>query len=346
MKNHKTVPYYNGLAAIACFCIVALHHNPDDFLADVNLKYCLSLAVVDITQSFLPIFFMLSGAKLVGYEEKYDSRLFFKRRFVKVFIPFLIFSFFSFALFCFRDPEYFEENSVFECIATTAYMPVYWFFVPLFLLYLLMPFITKVRFLGEKKILFLLGVLFVTEAIFPQVAAFTKVKIPFTNNGILYVVLYAVLGFYLSRDNLFEKHYRLLAFLAFACLLARYIWPWIQLRYDSYPKSAAFGYGSFLCMIPCVFYFLSAKKADEKYPRLFTNRAIPAIASCSFGIYLVHVFVTFFEKTAIKFIFGLSWKETADSWWYIFCFPLLTFILSLLSVHLSKKTGIGRRIFP
>lgn len=337
--------YFDFLASVACFFIVVTHHGTADITKEPALKYGLSYAISNFSVSFLPVFFMLSGAKLIGYEEKYDTRTFFKRRAKKVLIPFLVFAIFSFVQFYVRTPEYFEHKTVLMCLASFDYLPVYWFFEPLFLLYLLMPFITKVRFLNDRQYLFLLLVLFFTEAFLPLIAAFAHVKMRFLRNGILSVVLYAILGYYLAERDKFDKHYWILAVLAVVSLAFRNIWPYLTVD-TALAQVEVNNYWSFLCLIPCVFYFLTAKRIGLSHPDLCSNRSFRLISASSLGIYLIHYYVRMFELIFVKSVIGWSWSVTDQTWWFMFLMPFVTFGISLFAVYISRRTRLGRILFP
>ena len=85
-KNYITV--LNVFAALA---VVFLHTNKcfwrfstERYWATANIIECLFFFAV-------PIFFMISGATLIDYRERYDTKTFFKKRFLKTLIPYVCF---------------------------------------------------------------------------------------------------------------------------------------------------------------------------------------------------------------------------------------------------------------
>lgn len=91
-KNNKgsRVIYFDILNIIAIVAVIALHCN-GIVHGNPNIKaWNTSLIVECICYFAVPLFCMLSGATLMNYREKYDTKTFFKKRVIKVLIPFII----------------------------------------------------------------------------------------------------------------------------------------------------------------------------------------------------------------------------------------------------------------
>ena len=83
----------------------------------------------------VPIFIMLSGATLLKYRERYDTKTFFKKRFVKVLIPWIIW---SLVLYIIRN----KNLNLIQFIKDFSYCrieSIYWFFPLILFLYCLIP---------------------------------------------------------------------------------------------------------------------------------------------------------------------------------------------------------------
>ena len=166
----------------------------------------------------VPIFFMLSGATLLGYHQKYDTRTFFKKRFKKAFLPFLVFSilFYAFAIVFTRHPDL-SLTKVGYHIAT-GHIPFtdYWFFVPLFILYLFMPFLSvMVTNLTNRQLLALIVLIVAIQGICEPAIALVGAewKLPMGS-----YVAYLLLGYYLSKTD-WEKNLKVVVALAAAGIL-------------------------------------------------------------------------------------------------------------------------------
>ena len=84
--------YIQILGVIACLAVVAMHVNGcfwqfgyDRYWITANIIECICYFAV-------PIFFMISGATLLNYRKRYTTAVFFKKRFGKTLVPFLIWS--------------------------------------------------------------------------------------------------------------------------------------------------------------------------------------------------------------------------------------------------------------
>ena len=81
--------YFDILNIAATICVVWLHFNNEIHWYAPTLAWKQSVFVQALAYWAVPIFFMLSGATLMEYKKKYNTRTFLKRRFTRVFVPFM-----------------------------------------------------------------------------------------------------------------------------------------------------------------------------------------------------------------------------------------------------------------
>ena len=84
--------YIQILGVLSCLAVVVLHTNGCfwDFSYE---RYWLTANLIENLCYFaVPIFFMISGATLMDYRKRYSTEEFFKKRFWKTVVPFLIWS--------------------------------------------------------------------------------------------------------------------------------------------------------------------------------------------------------------------------------------------------------------
>lgn len=79
MSNRRIV-YYDLLNILACFCVVCLHSNAMVHTYVPGLNWIGGLAIEVVCYWAVPIFFMLSGANLMRYTDRYDTKTFFKKK--------------------------------------------------------------------------------------------------------------------------------------------------------------------------------------------------------------------------------------------------------------------------
>lgn len=90
VKKDRIV-YFDILNILSIIAVIALHCNGivHNFSTKYSTAWATSLIVECVCYWAVPIFLMLSGANLIKYREKYDTKTFFKKRFSKVLVPFL-----------------------------------------------------------------------------------------------------------------------------------------------------------------------------------------------------------------------------------------------------------------
>lgn len=88
MKDNRKI-YIDILNIIAIIAVVALHCNGIVHGSPNTRAWNSSLIVECICYFAVPLFLMLTGATLMNYRKKYDTKTFFKKRILKVAIPFI-----------------------------------------------------------------------------------------------------------------------------------------------------------------------------------------------------------------------------------------------------------------
>ena len=88
----KRVLYYDVLNVVACFGVVAMHFNGLVYAYSPTFDWFQALFVDCFFYWAVPVFFMLTGATLLGYRDKYDTKTFFSKRLRRVAVPFLAWS--------------------------------------------------------------------------------------------------------------------------------------------------------------------------------------------------------------------------------------------------------------
>ena len=83
--------YITVLNVFAALAVVFLHANKC-FWRFSTERYWVTANVIESFFYFaVPVFFMISGATLIDYRERYDTKTFFKKRLFKTLIPYICF---------------------------------------------------------------------------------------------------------------------------------------------------------------------------------------------------------------------------------------------------------------
>lgn len=294
-NDREKTAYLTLLSVVSMIAVVILHAN-GCFWGFSTERYWITANVIECVFYFaVPIFFMITGATLLDYRERYDTRTFLKKRVNKTLIPFLVWSLFGllFRLFILKDLRWEElgVSGAVNGILNTTVVDVYWFFLSLFVLYAVIPLLSLIP--AEKKTTaFGWGAL---------VLLFTSSFMPFVlnvfNTGIhwsldpgspVHFVLYLFLGYYLSHREL-SRPWRITAcVLALVGLLAHILGTY----YLSMQAGGIVGTFKGYINLPCAFYsigiFLFAKTYGNRLMKAFPGKVIRLLAPHCFTVYLLH----------------------------------------------------------
>lgn len=165
-----------------------------------------------ITQFAVPCFFMISGAMLLSdpYETSYKD--FIKRRFLKIFIPFIMWSFLYYAYFSFILNYY--EFSLWDYAKRFWSQDIcghFWYMYALVTLYMFIPFLKKcIRNMEQTMIRMLIIILAIWGSIIPMIAEifkqFADIKLSLFTIGKMGVYLnYSIIGYYIHTTKVSGK---------------------------------------------------------------------------------------------------------------------------------------------
>ena len=333
MSESRRIEYYDKLNVISCFAVVLLHANGFVHAFIKDDWWWLRVLIEDVCYFGVPVFFMLSGATLLNYREKYSTRTFYKKRFLKALIPFLIWSTVFYVFNCVGLHAPFEIRQLIDDI-TTGHIPLtnYWFFIPLFGLYIFMPYLSSMVMNISKRMLLCLCVLLISlQTIFPFIYSF--IDVPFKPSfPIAGYAFYLFLGYYISRffNKSNKKILYIFGLLCVASLLYRYVSVFSSDSRDPF----MFSYMGIYAVFPAIFIFMLAKTSESYNGR--ANAFWSWMAKKSFGIYLLHMF----------FIRMLAFVWNNQNPWYILVAFVLAYSASLLITALMQRVKYLKFLVP
>lgn len=211
----KYVIAFDILNIIACISVVALHVN-NAFWTFSYERYWVTSNLIQCVFFFaVPIFLMLSGATLMDYRDRQTTKNYFKKRFLRAGIPFLVWSVIAILWYALRGDTWFFENShaitvlkPLDVIFNSGAQSVYWYFIPLFSVYLAIPVLSAIPKDRRKNIFgYAILVAFFTESIIPLFCDLTGINMNRNlNMPVLYSFLFlAVVGYYITRYPISKK---------------------------------------------------------------------------------------------------------------------------------------------
>ena len=359
MSKNK-VYYISFINVIAAVAVVVLHAD-SSFWHYANNDFWPTANVIDAVFYFaVPVFFMLSGATLIDYSERYSTREFFKKRFVRTVIPFLFWS--VFALFWSSRKTIWAMmtgaknnglgwtfNSVVDGIVNTKFMDIYWFFIPLFFIYLTIPLFAAIP---EKKRIRIFSYIiavcvplnFVIPFALTMLKIYTEFKMSWTYAvyiGFEYMI-YPLIGYVLHKKELRLKWRLVIYAAALAGMMTQLIGTYFAtVKIGIVDYTVYKGYYKLPCLLYATGAFLFLKNVGMRIKSEKANRFFAFLQGYTFPIYLIHrYFLKVFEENC--HLLHLD----KNSLLYVVCATILALLLSILTTMLLRKIPILRRVVP
>ncbi len=334
--------YISVLNVAACLSVVFLHANGVfwDFGYE---RYWITANIIESVFYFaVPIFFMITGCTLIDYHDRYSTKVYFKKRFQKTVLPFLMWSIIAF--FYYRKTagmDYTGLKNLINGIFNTNILSIYWFFIPLFSVYICIPALGMIEKKNRKQVFaYLIITAFILNILMPFICALTGIQMngqlaAYTSQSYL---IYVLIGYYIDQ-YLVEKCWRKVIYgLGIAGLIAHISGTWLLSYEYGYISGLFKGYLN----IPCFFYsvaiFLAFKYANEC---AWMRRVYPLakwFGETTFGIYLMHRYLL----DAVLHYTGIS----PYSIYYRIFGAIFVFVVAAAMVKILKRIPIIRYLFP
>ncbi len=330
------------LNVISCIAVVMLHTN-GCFWEFSRTGHWPSANVLECLMYFgVPVFFMLSGATLMDYRERYSTKTFFLRRGRRTLVPFLLWSLVGIGgkvLIGRLELGELTPGRVVEMIFNAQAVETFWFFIPLFSVYLCLPVLSAVTVRRREVFTYLVVVCLSLNVLCPFACSLLGLRY----NGALAVMdgylVYAVLGYLLSQYEL-GRRWRILIYVLGAAGLLLHMAGTYFLSMRSGAISHVFkGYLN----LPCFFYaaavFLLVRQGSQRWkPTAWWLRIAQWLSGYTFSVYLLHSFVLWAVKRC------LSVNECALSYRVGGAFAVV--LLCVLIAHIGRKVPVVKYFFP
>ena len=341
-SKNKRIIYFDVLNILACINVVLIHMNGivHSFRPTIDWKTALIFEVICFWA--VPIFIMLSGATLLKYRERYNTKTFFKKRFVKVLIPWIIWSFITYV---FHNKNInliqFGNDFLYQRIEN-----IYWFFPLILYLYCLIPIISifteKKEYRGILKGIVIF--LFIFKSVLTPIYSIIHKSIPSIFNYCLEAngyIMFLILGYLLSTTDISKKKRIIIYILGVLSAIIRYFYTYHFSMKQGTVNKDLFDYTSALSVFLSLSVFLFIKNIKwEKVLNKFniTPNFLATISSCSFGVYLMHLLV----KNTLTDLFNLNPLNII----YRTIGAICLYVICVIIVLGIKKIPIVKNIVP
>lgn len=340
----KRIMYYDMLNIVAAFGVVCMHCNGIVHSYSNTSVWKQSLVVEVLAYWAVPIFFMLSGATLLKYQERYDTRIFIKKRIERTVVPFIIWSSIAGIDQIRRGTLLISELSLKKIVSmflNCQFENIYWFFIPLFATYLAMPILAQIGKNSNKylKYMFICG--FMTISIMPflcncmAIEFNESISFPVTGGYVMLVIL----GYLLSVTEFTRKQRWIIYLLGILGAATRYVGTYM-LSEDDTVNHLFWGYLNWpsVCLAAAVFVAFKYTHWEQLICNEKTERIVRKLAGMSFGVYLIHIFVLREYQSIFK-IGAASLKCRAIG-------PFIVYGISIIVVWILQKIPGLRKIIP
>lgn len=259
---------------------------------------------------------------------------------MKVLVPFLFWSIFM-LIWRIKTNQIslnIELINLINAILTNKEEPIYYFMFEIIGVYLTMPLISR---LTDKKYRKTLWYVVITYFILKGVLSNISIIIGISYNQALNIqigsyVIYAILGYLLStEENIKSKTKIIIYALAIIGLIFRFLLTYIISMKNGKIFNEFWGYSAWYAMLQSIAVFIFVK--DLKLNKKIENNQklcniISKIASCSFGIYLIHIFV--------KHYFARIMNIPSSSIIHKTIGIIIVYLISLIIVYIMKKLNL------
>lgn len=281
------------------------------------------------------------------YRERYDTKTFFKKRFLKVFIPLCFWSiimlFWKIQIKQINYQDICSVNKFINVILNNKEESTYYFMFDILGIYFTMPLLSLLAKEEYKKTLwFTVLIYFIFNATLSNILPI--MGITFNNSLTVQVggyIVYVILGYLLSNQDLTRKQKILLYVGTIVGLIYRYVTTFVLSKESGQVVKITWGYCSWHCILLACSVFVCVKglRINEKIknnPKIV--KKLSEISSCSFGIYLIHMIVKYYELRILNL--------NLYSWQFRTFGIISTYLISLVIIYVLKKIPIVKKIVP
>lgn len=343
----KRIEYIDLANVISTFAVVILHTNGCfwDFSRE---RYWLTANVIESLFIFaVPVFFMISSISLMDYQKKYDTKIYLKKRFSKTVIPFLFWTFMGllFDIFFLHTVKVSELTLkvLVDGFINNRFVQIYWFFMPLFGIYLSIPLFASIEE-GKRielfKYLFVVGFIFNATIPFLLSAFHLNITWPLNINVVIGYAIFVVMGYLIHKMD-FTPNQRCIIYVAG---LAGFLMHFCGTYYESYALGDVSQIYKNLTYAPIVMYsgafLLFIKQISEKVMKTNVSKYVHFIKKYTFPIYLMHYYII---EILNRYLHLANYTKSI---FYRLGMPLVVIPITIILTALIRKLRVGKKVLP
>lgn len=341
MEQTKRIDYISLASVLSAIAVVFLHSNGAVSYFTNSPRWFFANVIHSTFIFAVPIFFMISGAMLLDFREKYDLKKYFLKRINKTVIPYLVWSILGLIIQIYLLKTILISDVNFDYLINGlvdgVLVPVYWFFIPLFVLYLVLPLFSYIKD-NKKLLVFCIFALFVLNYLYIE-EIFPNYIIRTFEYAYLGYIAFALTGYLIHKNELPRKMRILIYIMAlFGFLIDLFGTYYMSLSIGSYYGNLR-KYTGIVCILYSVGLFVFIKYNTDKIMEFnLINKAVSFLDFYTFGIYLIHWYF-------IQFLIQLFSIDIASFKFRLFA-PFIVIVICVFIINILRKIPVIKRIVP
>lgn len=349
--QQKKLEFINFANVCSAIAVVFLHANKCFWTFNSTARYWKTANIIECVFYFaVPVFFMISGATLIDYNKRYNLNTYFRKRINKTLIPFIIWSFFGlfFQIIYLRSIKLSQisfkmilngflsgSNSVIQIFQ------IYWFFIPLFCIYLAIPIISEITKQNRKKIfIYAVAIQFFFGAFIPFINSVFNLGIQYYFFGISdSYLIYVFLGYLLTHYEIKPSHRYFAYVLGLLGLLLHLFGTYFTSIHAGKIISTYKGYINVPCLLYSSAIFIFFRYGGEKIMQnQIVCKIINKIKKYTFSLYLLHWYIL----QILLRVFSIN--ETSII--YRLTAPFIALGITIIITKIVRKVPVIKNILP
>lgn len=342
----KKTNYLSLASVVSSFAVVMLHTNTC-FWNFSKERYWITANIIETVMYFaVPVFFMLSGATLIDYRDRYTTKQYAIKRINKTVVPFFVWSVIAIIYLTLVGSWDLDFSIVgmidsIKRILSMNVLSIYWFFGALFSVYLCIPLFACVqKELRVKIFAYIVGISFFLNSFLPFICRLLNidfsigVSIPIAGGYIMYVLL----GYILHKVEVPGRFKKIIYILAAIGLFIHTV----GTQYLSFQAGTIIQIFKGYLNVPCVLYSVGVFLAFKDIGRCISNEKvlsiIDTISKYTFAVYLLHWFVI----NMLVRVFNINTYSII----YRIIGPVIVYALCMMITYVIRKVPLINKIIP
>lgn len=340
----EKIPYLTLAQVLSAVAVVFLHVNgcfwtfsTESWWESANVIECVCFFAV-------PMFFMITGVTLIDYPARYDLKTYFRKRARKALLPFVVWSLIGLAYQCWRGAVSSDQITlpyVLRGLVQADIIPIYWFFPPLFSIYLSMPIFAAVPREKRKSVFgYLLAAAICVNVAIPFFITILHIPVnwPLTVGAASGYLILVLGGVWLQENPPGRKLRLCLYLLGLAGLAAHILGTWRLSMAAGEIVRTYKGYANLPNLMYTFALFVFLGRVGARVMASRCGALVRAVGKYTLPIYLLHWFILdTFER-------DLHVPVTAL--WYRLAAPFVIVMIAMAITWLLRKIPGVRAIVP